>query len=283
MKILDIPQNTKEWLSFRRNKIGGSDSSSIMNCGYKTPYQLYLEKLGLYEQPLTHAMLRGQELEPLARSQFEKLTGIRTSPRVIEHYDRAWQIASLDGLSEDGKTFVEIKTGGDAALERAKAGKVSDNNYCQIQHQLEVTGFYACFLYFFDGSVGYPIEVKRDNEYIERLNAAEERFWKDLQDFKPPALTEKDKVVHETQERLRMAKEWIELTERMKQDEERKKNLQEELLKESGYQNTIGFGVQAVKVIRSGSVDYSAIPELKDVNLNKYRKSPTEYWRITRG
>lgn len=281
MKILDIPQNTKEWLTFRRNKIGGSDAPNIMNIGYKTPYQTYMEKLGLYEQPLTPTMQKGHELESLARLHFENKFGLNVTPCVVEHDIRSWQIASLDGLADNGNTFIEIKTGGEAARERARAGKVSDTNYCQVQHQLEVTGLKECLLYFFDGIDGYPIEIKRDDRYIECLNAAEEKFWRDLQDFKSPPLTEKDKKVHETQDRLRMAKEWIELTERMKQDEERKKNLQEELLKECGYQNTIGFGVQAVKVIRSGSIDYSAIPELKEVDLNKYRKAPTEYWRFS--
>ncbi len=281
MKFLELEQGSASWHKKRRNSIGSSDAPSIMQCGFKTPYQAYMEKLGLYEPPLTQAMLKGHELEPLARLHFENHFGMKVVPCVVEHDVRSWQIASLDGLADNGNTFVEIKTGGEAARERAKAGKVSDTNYCQIQHQLEVTGLKECFLYFFDGVDGYPIEIKRDNEYIERLNAAEERFWRDLQDFKPPALTEKDKTVHETQDRLRMAKEWIELTERMRQDEERKKSLQEELLRESGYQNTTGFGVQAVKVIRSGSVDYSAIPELKDIDLNQYRKPPTEYWRFS--
>src|SRR6188768_314631 len=107
MKQVTLEQGSKSWLSFRRNKIGSSDSSSIMQCGYKTPYQLYLEKLGLFEQPLTHAMLRGQELEPLARTKFKDVTGIETFPVVVEHDDRSWQVASLDGLSNDGKTFVE--------------------------------------------------------------------------------------------------------------------------------------------------------------------------------
>src|SRR5512135_619929 len=262
MKTITLEQGSVAWLAYRRNKIGGSDAPSIMNCGYKTPYQLYLEKLGLYDQPLTNAMKRGQELEPLARDQFTRLTGIQTAPAVIEHYDRPWQIASLDGLSNDGKTFVEIKTGGDAALERAKAGKVSDNNYCQVQHQLEVTGLQKAFLFFFDGVNGYPIEINRDDNYIRRLVEAESRFWEDLQDFKAPPLTEKDKITVETEERLRMAQEWLELTERMKRDEERKKQLQESILQDSQYQNSIGCGLQCVKVVRAGAVDYSAIPEL---------------------
>jgi len=283
MKTINVPQNTPEWLSMRRNRIGGSDSPNIMGIGYKTPYQAYLEKLGLYEQPLTHAMLRGQELEPLARAKFKDVTGIETLPVVVEHDDRAWQIASLDGLSKDGKTFVEIKTGGEAALARAKSGKISDMNYCQIQHQLEVTGHEKCYFFFFDGTDGYPIEINRDESYIRRLVEAEKRFWEDLQDFKAPPLTEKDKVTRETGERLRMAQEWLELTERMKRDEERKKLLQEEILRESQYQNTTGCGLQVVKVVRPGVVDYSAIPELKGVDLNQYRKSPSEYWRVTRG
>ena len=163
---------------------------------------------------------------------------------------------------------------------RAKAGKVSDNNYCQIQHQLEVTGLDKCYLFFFDGVDGYPIEINRDDNYIRRLVEAEKRFWDDLQDFKAPPLTDKDKITVETEDRSRMAKEWLELTERMKRDEERKKQLQDELLRESQYQNSTGCGLQCVKVVRAGAVDYSAIPELQGVDLNQYRKAPSEYWRV---
>lgn len=283
MRTITLEQGTSQWLSYRRNKIGGSDSSSIMQCGFKTPYQLFLEKLGLYEQPLTYAMKRGQELEPLARIKFKEITGIETLPVVVEHDERSWQIASLDGLSNDGKVFVEIKTGGDAALERAKSGKISDSNYCQIQHQLEVTGLNMAFFFFFDGMDGYPIEIKRDDEYIHRLVEAEERFWNDLQDFKAPPLTDKDKVSIETEERLRMAQEWQEINKRMKEYEIRKKELEEAMISEAAHQNSVGGGIQITKVVRQGTVDYKSIPELQGVDLNQYRKGPSEYWRVTKG
>lgn len=282
MKTIELVQGSPQWLSYRRNRIGGSDAPSVMNCGYLTPYQLYMQKLGLYEQPLTSAMMKGHELEPLARTNFQEQLGIETVPCVVENDVRSWQIASLDGLSKDGKIFVEIKTGGEAARQRAIAGEVSDTNYCQIQHQLEVTGLERCFLFFFDGVNGYPIEIKRDEGYIERLNVVEEKFWRDLQNFKAPEMTEKDKVVRETEARLRMATEWIELTERMKLDEERKKQLLDQLLQESDYQNTTGCGVQLIKVVRQGNVDYTAIPELRGINLESYRKAPTEYWKVSK-
>ena len=282
MKIVELVQGSPEWISYRRNVIGGSDAPSVMNCGYLTPYQLYMQKLGLYEQPVSAAMMKGHELEPIARANFEETFGVKTRPCVVEHSTRSWQIASLDGLTEDGNVFVEIKTGGEAARKRAVAGEVSDTNYCQIQHQLEVTGLKQAFLFFFDGINGYPIEIKRDEAYIERLNVAEERFWRDLQNFKAPSMTERDKVVRETEARLRMATEWLELTERMRKDEERKKQLLDQLLQESDYQNTTGCGVQLTRVVRPGSVDYSAIPELKGVNLDAYRKAPTEYWKVSK-
>lgn len=46
-------------------------------------------------------------------------------------------------------------------------------------------------------------------------------------------------------------------------------------------QNTEGYGVKAQKIMRRGSIQYSSIPELQDVDLDQYRDMPTESWRIT--
>lgn len=282
MKTITLTQNTPEWLTYRKNRIGGSDAPSIMQCGFKTPYQLFLEKLGLHETPMNDMMKRGQELEPYARQKFIDMTGIEVNALVVEHDDRSWQIASLDGIDKDHKVIVEIKTGGGAALERAQSGKISDGNYCQIQHQLEVTGLSMCFYFFFDGHNGYPIEIKRDDKYIQRLNEEEKRFWDDLQDFTPPKLTSKDYVEHVTPGRIRMAAEWLELNERMKADSLREKDLRDAMIADAGMPNTIGGGLQISKVVRQGAVDYKAIDALKEVDLNAYRKAPIEFWRVTK-
>ena len=42
-----------------------------------------------------------------------------------------------------------------------------------------------------------------------------------------------------------------------------------------------GEGVNVVKLWKAGSIDYKAIPELKGVNLNRYRGKGREEVRVT--
>lgn len=283
MREISIKQNSPEWLKMRRNKIGGSDAPSIFGCGYKTPYQLYLEKLGLYEQPQNDAMRRGHELEPKAREKFIQMTGIEVVPIVVQHDIREWQIASLDGMSRDQKMFVEIKTGGDSSLNRVKGGSISDNHYCQLQHQLEVTGLEKCFYFFFDGQDGYPLEIYRDNSYIAKLNEAEKSFFEGLQDFIPPEMGAKDYSSHQTPERIKLAQQWLEANKMASEWEKREKELREALIAECEGRNTIGGGVKIMVSARAGAIDYKSIPELGELNLELYRKAPTKFFRVIKG
>ena len=41
-----------------------------------------------------------------------------------------------------------------------------------------------------------------------------------------------------------------------------------------------GNGIRLSKVEKKGFIDYDAIPELKEVDLEKYRKPSTTYWKI---
>ena len=47
-----------------------------------------------------------------------------------------------------------------------------------------------------------------------------------------------------------------------------------------GAEKTVGCGLQVIKSVRQGSVDYSKVPELASVDLSKYRKKDTEFWQI---
>jgi putative phage-type endonuclease len=247
-----------------------------------TPNQLYMNKLGLWEPIITAKMNRGHDLEGSARSLAMEMLQCDLSPLCVEHDKRPWQSASLDGIDHRHTFILEIKTGGEAALERAKSGKIPDYHRCQIQHQLEVSGLDHCVYFFYDGVNGYPIDIYRDTRYINQLNEAEEKFWDNLQNFVPPPLNTKDYEEHETEERKNLAHQWLEISERLNRDEKLEKELREKLINEAGERNTVGAGVKILMMGRAGSVDYKAIPELKGVDLDKYRKGAVKFFRITK-
>src|SRR5689334_6309347 len=135
-------QNTSEWLEMRRNKIGASDAPVIMGVSpWKTPFQLWEEKLGIgKEKETTASMRRGIDMEEEARQKFEELTGHIVFPKVMFHPDYEYLMASLDGIDMDHKVAVEIKCPGREDHECAMDGVVPEKYKPQLQHQLEVTG-----------------------------------------------------------------------------------------------------------------------------------------------
>ena len=71
-----------------------------------------------------------------------------------------------------------------------------------------------------------------------------------------------------------------EVTLQLESLENKKEMLRNRLIRMSEEKDSKGFGVSVQKVTRKGSVDYSSIPELKGMDLEKYRKSSSEYWKI---
>ncbi len=42
-----------------------------------------------------------------------------------------------------------------------------------------------------------------------------------------------------------------------------------------------GAGIELQRIVKKGNVDYTKIPELDFVDLEKYRKPETEYWKVS--
>lgn len=142
MKVLNYTQGSADWLAWRQTRITATDAACILGLNeYKSAHQLWQEKLGLVDpEPINEAMLRGQELEPVAREIFIKETGIFVEPRVVEHSEHWWMGASLDGLSTCGKIVLEIKCPGNRNHLFALAIGIREYWEIQMQHQLFVTG-----------------------------------------------------------------------------------------------------------------------------------------------
>jgi hypothetical protein len=67
----------------------------------------------------------------------------------------------------------------------------------------------------------------------------------------------------------------------MKELEKEEEELRKQIVFLSGETNSKGFGISLCQVQRKGNVDYSRVPELKNVDLDKYRKTSLNSWRIT--
>src|SRR5215470_5420102 len=134
-----LHQNTREWHGWRRGGIGASDAPVIMGeTPFKTPRALWSIKTGRKQEAQAGtAAQRGRQLEAFARRVYERRTGIQVEPLCLVHQQFEWMRASLDGLSFDGSTLVEIKCPLNLR-DRASAqeGRIPSQYHAQVQHQL---------------------------------------------------------------------------------------------------------------------------------------------------
>ena len=191
-------------------------------------------------------------------------------------------MASLDGMSEDGDC-VEIKCG-KASHELAKEGKIPDYYIPQLQHQMFLSN--AKKIYYFSYYSDFDFELLmcyRDDEYIEKMISEEEKFWDCVTKAIEPELTSKDYKKKEDFGWLMLCNEWKSVQKAKQEILEREEQIRKQLIQSSDGQNCCGAGVKVKKIIKKGSIDYSKIYELQNVDLEKYRKEGCEYWKISIG
>ena len=277
MKIIPFIEGSKQWHSWRHMKIGASDCASIMGCGRKSPSDLWDEKVLGKEPLVTPAMERGSSLESRARAYAERLLRLDLPPICCESEEFPWMIASLDGYDNLTGYFVELKCPGESVYKSCERGQWPQEWIWQVQHQLSVTGCEKAFLLAYDGENGCIKCIERDETMIDDLKAKEEAFYRSMVEFLRPEdpLSEEPKAIDAVR-RLNVAKDLI------KQGESLEQMAREELIRICGDRR--GYTCGDARVFRfpiKGSIDYSKIPELYGVDLDKYRKPPREQWRIS--
>lgn len=277
-----LAQNSPEWLEFRKTKIGASDAPIIMETSpWKTPYQLWEEKMGVRESPVTAAMQRGTNMEEEARWVFEEMIGIQVFATVKIHPTLDWMMASLDGIDVEERHIVEIKCPGAMDHGKAMDGVVPDKYYPQLQHQMAVTGLDGAFYFSYTRSSSKIIEVQRDDKYISEMIQKERQFYNHMIEFTPPVLTERDYIARDDPQWHDYASQYISVKKQLNILEEQEKGLRKHLISLSEKSNSSGAGIKLSRIVRRGHICYDTVPELVDVDLEKYRKPPIEFWKIS--
>jgi putative phage-type endonuclease len=183
IEIPVIAQGSTFWHEWRRTVIGSSDAPVIMGENkWKSRKRLLEEKSGKREPFKGNELTRqGQILEPQARALYENIKRISVEPSVLQSKARPWQAASVDGICVSSGVVVEIKCGSSAYDYAERFGKVPIYYIGQLQHILSVTGLDTIdFFNFLPGRKPILFEVKRDEDYIARMLAAEQAFGSEM-------------------------------------------------------------------------------------------------------
>ena len=187
--IRDIPQGSPEWLALRIGKIGGSRIADLLTEGRGGGESLVKRKYKneLIRERLTHrkldtwkspAMLRGIELEPLARAWYEVKYNIMVDQvAIVKHPTIEGGQCSPDGIVTSKNHLIEIKVPNpENHLDNILTeGKQLEQYYDQCMWQLAcMPEMEFCDLISFDPEMpdnlqGYVKRIYRDDEYIKQV------------------------------------------------------------------------------------------------------------------
>lgn len=281
--VLKLVQGSANWHAYRSAMRNASESSAVLGVSpWTTPYQLWLIKTGRQVQAANAAMMRGTELEPAARTAYEDLTGNIMQPLVLQ--DGRYS-ASLDGLTLDGKTILEIKVpmrGRQSTLWKdVEVGRVPVHYELQIQHQLMVSRAEIAHLWVSDGSEGVLYPISRDEAVMASIREAWDGFQHHLDSDTPPPLVDGDTVKREDANWSAAAALYLVAKREAEVADVKVDVAKQVLVALCNHPREQGAGVSVTRYWKVGNVDYKKIPELKVVELDKYRGAAREEVRIT--
>lgn len=287
-----MEQRTKEWHELRRTKIGSSDAPCIMGVGFKTPFQVWKEKVfgerqddswsdKPFQLPEYKAHMQyGIDKEDEVRNLFGQKRKVKFEPSVIISKRNPFMMASFDGVC--GSDYIEIKCPGEEDHDIACGREIPVKYLPQLHHQMEVADVRSMtYLSYYKGDLR-EVELEIDEEYVKILIAREKAFWDLVMSATPPEMTDRDRVCKDNDpmwvEKWNKAKD---VAFQIKTLESILENEKEELIRMAEGRSVEGMLGKLTRYYEKGRVNYKAVPELIGVNLDAYRKDPTEKWKLT--
>ena len=277
----EFQQGTPEWLEFRRDKITASEVPIILGISpYQTANELFHQKMNGTSLIENSAMAWGKKNEGAARDRYMLATGEYVTPTVVIHKEHPWMMASLDGLSMNGKIACEIKTVGLAAYMKACDGVIPPHHYQQCQAQMECLDIDSMDYVADTGDVQAIVKVFREEGWRALNFPILFKFKNLLSHSTPPPLSNKDIVERQDDAWNEAMQGYVCTCKRIEDLENLKNEYKESLIQLSHGQSAKGSGGTLQKIVRKGNIDYAKIDALKDIYLEQYRKKDSEFWTI---
>lgn len=247
-------------------------------------------KLRSPEQAVIYALARNQAV---LRSLKAKLADLRKRddwPACLASYFHA--VARLpdivpmgDGITLAGDLIVEVKCpfrGRQSKLWReAREGTVPAYYAAQIQHQLMVSGAAEAHLWVYVEGEGLLLTLRRDVTAMEAIRGAWDTFSLYLDGDNPPPLSEADSAQRDDPAWGEAATAFVAAKRNADSAEEALDAARQRLVDLAMHPRETGGGVSVVRLWKAGNVDYKKVPELRGVDLDRYRGKGREEVRVT--
>lgn len=288
-----IEQRTAEWFAARRGRLTGSNIGAALNCApYKTAEDLIRAMVrdwhGAEREFVGNvATDYGQRHEPLALMDYLGKTGsLAESCGFFVCPDRDWLGASPDGLiGDDGLVEVKCpyglraKKGADLVF---KTAADQPHYYAQMQIEMLCTGRQWCDFYQWAPHGDSLERVYFDADWLAKVMPELEAFYRHfLAELDNPAHLQPKELEVNTLAARALLDEYDQQCAIIDAATAAKKDAFEALVELAKGRNALIHGRKMTLVERVGAVDYKKIPELAGVDLERYRKAPATFWRLS--
>lgn len=185
------------WLEERRKGIGATDIAAIAGVHpYKTPLQVYLEKVEATDEDLSAKpeVEWGLRLEEAIARKYADLHEVALEVTgLVVHPDVPWRRATPDRVVAGEARCVELKTAGIRQASRwgeEQTDEIPEEYLIQACWQIATLGFEACDIAVLIAGNDYrEYRVHRDPDFEQDLVQLGEAFWVDhVKKGIPPAL-----------------------------------------------------------------------------------------------
>lgn len=185
---------TEQQRKERNLGIGGSDMPIILGLSsYKTPYQLYLEKIGEAEETseMTPFQYWGHQLEGVIRDEFAKRNNVKVeTPDTVVSPFNDFLRGNVDGFIPEWNAVLEVKcSAGFMAHEWGEDGSdvIPMQYLVQVAHYCAVMNADCAYIAVLIGGNDYrEFKYTRDLALESKIIDAAKKFWECVQTKTPP-------------------------------------------------------------------------------------------------
>jgi putative phage-type endonuclease len=293
MKIIELEQNTPEWLEYRLQTRTASELSTVMgvNKYQKLNELLELKKTGK-SKPISDFLQKlfdkGHVAEDKARSILENEKQIKFKPLVGEiEIDGIKLLASFDGISEDHSVIFEHKLWNEKLAGQMMTMDIEHHYLWQIAQQMLVSGAKLCIFVTSDGTKDNWVSVHITREYLaDMLGGLYEsditHAWADfnekLESYDGKAQVKASDALELMYQRYAIQKAVVD--EETAKLDEIKADINNKI-KDIDADVIDGSNFTITKVERKGNISYKNVPELEGVDLEQYRGKSSFYFKYT--